>query len=710
MTDIHQQAFQEEARELLCELETALLELESTPADQELIGRVFRAMHTIKGSGAMFGFEDIASFTHNVETVYDLVRNGKMPVTKDLIDLTLSACDQIRKMVEAFDTATVTSDENTEKIVSAFRGLLQDAKAQGGDTLPQGVPLPDSPEPTAVGDLGKEKSLTCRIRFRPHHDIFSYGTNPVLLLKELRDLGVCHIVAHTDAIPELAEIDPESCYAYWDIILTTTQSLNAVRDVFIFAEDNCELKIDVIDEGAAVDEDLDYKKVGEILIERGDLSGEEVKNLLGTQKRIGELLVDSGLIDPGKVESALAEQKHVREIRQKKQAAESAASIRVPAEKLDGLVNMVGELVTLQSRLSQIAGKMADMRLIQIAEDVERLTAEIRDNTMSIRMLPIGTLFSKFQRLVRDLSRDLGKEIVLTTEGEETELDKTVIERLNDPLVHLIRNSIDHGIELPGVREAAGKPGQGHIHLTAEHSGANVFLKIQDDGAGLNIEAIRAKAVEKGLIPPDAVLPEKELFSLIFQPGFSTAQTVTSVSGRGVGMDVVRKSIDTLQGSIEIESIKGQGSTVTLKLPLTLAIIDGLLVKIDEQFFVMPLSIIEECVELSREDVAKAHGKKIAEIRGEIVPYIHLRGHFMMGGNAPLIEQIVTARIDGLRIGFVVDQVVGEYQTVIKTLGRAYRNVVEVSGATILGDGHVALILDLPRLLQKAEMEERIRT
>ena len=297
----------------------------------------------------------------------------------------------------------------------------------------------------------------------------------------------------------------------------------------------------------------------------------------------------------------------------------------------------------------------------------------------------------------------------MTTEGEETELDKTVIERLNDPLVHLIRNGIDHGIEIPDIREASGKPRQGRIRLSAEHSGASVLLKIDDDGSGLNTEAIRAKAVEKGLISPEAIMQEKELFSMIFHPGFSTAQTVTGVSGRGVGMDVVRKSIDALQGAIEVESVRGQGTSITLKLPLTLAIIDGLLVKIDDQYFVIPLSIIEECVELNQKDVVKAHGKKIAEIRGETVPYIHLRELFMMGGNTPSIEQIVTARVDGLRIGFVVDQVVGEYQTVIKTLGRVYRNIKEVSGATILGDGQVALILDLPRLVQKAAMEENVR-
>lgn len=706
MMDRHAEAYREEAIELLGELESSLLELEKEPADQDLIGRVFRAMHTIKGSGAMFGFTGIATFTHDVETVYDCVRNGKMPVNKELIDLTLSACDQIRKMVEAFGTEMAAGDEDTEKIVFAFRRMLQDTKGQDVSGNSQG-----SLKPNVTDELLAEnkKNLTYRIRFCPHPDIFSYGTNPALLLKELCDLGICHVVAHTEAVPELSELNPENCYIYWDIILTTKQNINAIRDVFIFVEDNCDLKIEIIDEETAVDEFSDYKKVGEILVDRGDLSGEELSRLLGTQKRIGELIVASGLIDQSKVESALIEQQHVREVRQRKQAVEASASIRVPAEKLDGLVNRIGELVTLQSRLSQIAGQMADMRLIQIAEDVERLTVELRDNTMSIRMLPIGTLFSKFQRLVRDLSHDLGKEIELTTEGEETELDKTVIERLNDPLVHLIRNGIDHGIEIPDIREASGKPRQGRIRLSAEHSGASVLLKIDDDGSGLNTEAIRAKAVEKGLISPEAIMQEKELFSMIFHPGFSTAQTVTGVSGRGVGMDVVRKSIDALQGAIEVESVRGQGTSITLKLPLTLAIIDGLLVKIDDQYFVIPLSIIEECVELNQKDVVKAHGKKIAEIRGETVPYIHLRELFMMGGNTPSIEQIVTARVDGLRIGFVVDQVVGEYQTVIKTLGRVYRNIKEVSGATILGDGQVALILDLPRLVQKAAMEENVR-
>jgi len=413
------------------------------------------------------------------------------------------------------------------------------------------------------------------------------------------------------------------------------------------------------------------------------------------------------MVSTDQVQAALVEQQHIREMRLKRQASESTASIRVPAEKLDNLVNMVGELVTVQSRLSQLAARFNDLSLIQVAEEVERLTAELRDNTMSIRMLPIGATFSRFERLVRDLSTELGKEIILNTEGAETELDKTVIEKLNDPLIHIIRNSIDHGIEMPEARKLAGKPEQGTVNLSAEHSGANVFIRISDDGAGLDAEAIRTKAVEKGLIASDAVMSEKEILSLILTPGFSMAKNITNVSGRGVGMDVVKKGIDALQGTIEMVSKKGFGTTITLKLPLTMAIIDGLLVQIENVHYIMPLAAIEECVELTREDVAGAHGKHIARIRGEIVPYIRLREMFMHGGIAPAIEQIVTARIDDVRVGFVVDQVVGQHQTVIKSMSRMYRDIEHVSGATILGDGNVALILDLPKLAQHAEMIEK---
>jgi two-component system chemotaxis sensor kinase CheA len=699
MIDKHREAFKEEAHELLVELETALLELEKTPADEDLIGRVFRAMHTIKGSGAMFGFDEIAAFTHDVETVYDLVRGGKIVVTKELVDLTLSACDEIKKMVDASEEGPRADNGQTGALTHSFRSLLRDHQepaSTGEKPVSPAVPKPQ---------MSSGRKVTYRIRFQPAPDIFVSGTNPLLLLKELRELGVCNVVAHREKIPTLDAIDPEVCYTYWDIILTTGREVDAIRDVFIFVEDSCELKIDVIDGEGGLETEGNYKKIGEILVDRGDLSIEDIKKALGSHKRIGELLVESGLVAPDKIESALIEQQHIREERQKRQGAESFTTIRVPAERLDVLVNMVGELVTIQSRLSQTAAILNNPELLLVAEEVERLTTELRGNTMSIRMLPIGTTFSKFSRLVRDLSAEMGKEIALVTEGAETELDKTVIERLNDPLVHLIRNCIDHGIEKPEVREKVGKPRTGTVHLSALHSGANVLIQIRDDGAGLDKERIREKALEKGLIAADAILSEKDFFSLICLPGFTTNSNVTSVSGRGVGMDVVKRNIEGLQGTIDIVSQSGTGTTITLKLPLTLAIIDGLLVKIGEAYFVLPLSAVDECVELTRKQVTDAHGRNLVSIRGELVPFIPLRKRFGIDGTPPEIEQIITTQIDGCRVGLVVDQVIGEHQTVIKPLGRVYRGVEEVSGATIMGDGKVALILDIGKLVRTAEKE-----
>ncbi len=698
MNDNYKQAFREEANELLSELETALLALEQNPSDPELIGRVFRAMHTIKGSGAMFGFDTVASFTHDVETVYDLIRNGKMAVTQAIIGLTLNACDEIKRLI-CEETGELPPE--TLALSQAFRQLIETCPSEPPKPRPGLFEIPEA-APSIV-TTGGPREITYRIRFKPAHDLFSTGTNPMLLLNELRELGKCSVFANTEAIPFFEEMDPEKCYTSWDIVLTTDKDINAIRDVFIFVEDQCELAIDVIDDGSIPAASAEYKKLGEILVERGVLEPAELKEMLDRQPRIGTLLIDSGKVCAEHVQAALMEQEHIRDIRQKRQAAEVCGSIRVPAEKLDEMVNMVGELVTVQSRLNQLSNRLGDLTLIQVAEEFERLTSGLRESTMSIRMLPIGTTFNRFQRLVRDLSLELGKEIVLKTEGEETELDKTVIEKLNDPLVHLIRNSIDHGIEKPDVRRAKGKPEAGTVLLAAEHSGANVLIRISDDGAGLDAEAIRAKAIEKGLLATDASLSESEIYQLIFQPGFSTAKVVTNVSGRGVGMDVVKKGIESLQGTIDITSERDRGTTITLKLPLTMAIIDGLLVRIDDTHYIMPLAAIEECVELTRKDVEEAHGKHIASIRGEIVPYIYLRQLFEHDGNSPEIEQIVTARIDGGRIGFVVDQVIGQHQTVIKSISRMYKHIEYVSGATILGDGSVALILDLPKLVRHAE-------
>jgi two-component system, chemotaxis family, sensor kinase CheA len=696
--DQHRETYKEEARELLADLEVSLLELEENPEDKELVGRIFRAMHTIKGSGAMFGFDDIAAFTHEIETVFDQVRDGKIAVNKKLIDLTLQARDYIRKMVEEEGK----DEDMGDLMIELFRALMPCERASSGHSS---MHVESKPASYKQQDRKKHQNKIYRIRFRPNREIFLTGTNPILLLDEIRNLGECHVLARTDAVPVLQDLDAEKCYTYWDIILKTSVEINSIKDVFIFVEDDCDLAIDEIETHDGVEKE--YKKLGEILVEKGDLAIEDLQKILASRKYIGEMLAESGSVEQAAVESALVEQREVRRLRKEKNEIESASSIRVSAEKLDILVDLVGELVTVQASLSQKASFRDDSELATIAEEVERLTADLRDNTMNIRMLPIGTTFSKFKRLVRDLSNELGKEVNLTTEGGETELDKTVIERLNDPLVHIIRNSIDHGIETPEIRAAAGKPEKGTICLAARHSGANVLIEISDDGKGLDSEGIRSKAIKKGLIGPDEEMSENELFSLIFIPGFSTVTEVTDVSGRGVGMDVVKRSIELLRGSIKIASEKGRGTRMTLKLPLTLAIIDGLLVEIGHENFVIPLSAVEECIELNDDDVAGSDGRHIVNVRGEMVPYIILRDLFKFGGESPDIEQIAIAEVNGGRVGLLVDRVIGEHQTVIKNIGKVYRDANEFSGATILANGTVALILDVHRILETAEQEER---
>lgn len=690
--------YREEAGELLSELEIALLELEETPNDKDLIGRIFRAMHTIKGSGAMFGFNQIAEFTHEVENVYDLVRSDAIPVSTKLIELTLAARDQIRAMLDADAGGPAVDDGRSARVIADLRTLLP------GGLSKQSV---QGKTDKISDETGPGSPATYRIRFRPSGNIFRTGTDPVSLISELRQFGEHKVMAHTTEIPTLDGLDSEACYTTWDIVLTTDRSREEIRDVFIFVEDDSEISVDVIDN---FDGHEGYKKLGEILVEKGDLTEEELAVVLGTQKRIGELLIDAGIVQRTHVEAAIAEQVHVKEMREKHEKTESSSSIRVTSEKLDYLVNLVGELVTVQARFSQAAGGKQYRKSIfrSISEEIERLTGELRDQTMNIRMLPIGTTFSKFRRLVRDLSKELGKEIELTTSGAETELDKTVLEKLNDPLVHLIRNCIDHGIEMPADRERSGKRRAGTVRLSAIHSGAQVLIQIEDDGKGLDREAIRAKAVERGMIMPDADPGEQEIYSLILAPGFSTAKTVSNISGRGVGMDVVKRAIDELRGTIHIASRKGQGSTITLRLPLTLAIIDGLLVRIGECFYVITLSSVEECVAMSAKDVDAAHGRHMANLRGQVVPYIRLRDLFHVESGRPAIEQIVITRTDGGRVGFVVDQVIGGHQTVLKSLGSFYKHIDFVSGATILGDGTVALILDLQKIVQGFQREEAL--
>jgi two-component system chemotaxis sensor kinase CheA len=646
--DEHKQAFQEEAREVLVGLESSLLELNENPGSSELVGQVFRAMHTIKGSGSMFGFDDLAAFTHHLETAFDEVRGGRLVVTSGLVDLSLEALDQIKIMLEEPSGQSATNRTVAASILARLQELTGFVETRRADTPPP------KPSPDTLANQGVVRDWT--IHFSPGPDLMRTGTNPLLLLRELRQMGTIHVTANMASLPPLSELDPERCYISWDVVLTTAMPDDAIRDVFIFVEDCCELTV--------------------------------------------EPAATQALALPEKHKKTLEEQR-TNTGRRDYDKPDIATSLRVPAAKLDQFVNLVGELVTVQARLVEVAARYDDPDVAAVSEEIERLTAALRENSMSIRMLPIRATFERFRRLVHDLARDLHKDVELTMEGADTELDKTVIDQLNDPLMHLIRNSIDHGIESPEVRLAAGKRPIATIHLSARHSGANVLIAVTDDGRGIDASAVRERAVQNGLVAADAQLTESEVFSFILMPGFSTAKQVTDVSGRGVGMDVVHQSVESLRGTIDIASEFGAGTSVTLRLPLTLAIIDGLLVRVEQAYFVLPLANTLECIELTRQDIEKANGKHVTEVRGELIPYIRLREFFDIRTERPEREQIMVAETEGGRYGFVVDEVLGDHQTVIKNLGRFYRHVQFVSGATILGNGSVALILDPHRLVQE---------
>ena len=675
-----------EAEELLVELEDTLLELEDSPDDLDLVARAFRALHTIKGSGAMNGFDDIASFTHDIENMFDQVREGALQIDKEIIDLGLRAKDHIRGLLNQ----DATEAEGTPVLVRVKQILGGEASAASDTSASKDTPSSSGP-------------VTYRIRFKPERDIFVSGTQFVPLLRELRGLGDCLVFGYDDEIHTFDDFDPEQCWIWWDVLLTTDKGVDAIRDVFLFVEDRSEIDINVVDrpdDGS----DMDERKLGHILVERGDITSPQMDAAVAAQKRFGEILTDSGVVSDTTIQSALAEQQVVREKR--RQRSDENQSIRVPVDKLTLLVNLVGELVTAQARLNQVSASTQNTALHGIAEEMERLVADLRDNALSIRMLPIGSTFSRFRRVVRDLSAELGKEIELQTSGAEVELDKTMIERLADPLVHLIRNSVDHGIEDPDERAEAGKSRKGVIHLSAEHSEAHVVVTIRDDGAGMDPEKIRAKAVKNGLIHADDPIGPPEIFRLIFEAGFSTAQQLTSVSGRGVGMDVVKRSVEELRGSVSVNSELGKGTTVTLKLPLTLAIIEGLLVRMEDQRYVIPLSLVDECMDLTQDDVKQAHGREVVEVREHLVPYTSLRKFFCEPRPAPRVQQLVVTHSDGDGFGVVVDEVEGQIQAVIKNLGRMYEHVEGFSGATILGDGTVALILDVQALSRTAQSEE----
>ncbi len=683
--------FRDEAQERLSEMEEALLDLEHSPENADCMNRAFRAMHTIKGSAAMFGFEEIARFTHDLETVLDRVRSGAIPVTKELLTVALAAKDHISGLLAPDAEAEGVSDAS-EALISEFRKLLGETERRPGG--PNAGPLSATANagPNAPAPAGG-KSEVYWIRYKPSPDSFMTGTDPLNLLGELTQLGRMRQTFYPGPVPDLDAFDPETVFGMWDIIISTDAGLNALNDVFIFVLEDHHVLIRKICDGGVRASDLEMflnilqagpKRSEQTLL--AALTGAFTENILKPR--------------------AAARKQEARDGACKSGGQNGSSSIRIDSEKLDRLVNMVGELVIIQSRLAQAVRGNGTPVLKRISEDMERLMDEMRENAIGIRMLPIGTTFGALNRLVRDLCVSLGKEVEFVTEGGETELDKTVIDRLKDPLMHILRNCIDHGIEASEARVAANKPARGTIRLSAGHSGGDVLLTITDDGAGIDVEKVRAKAEERGLLPAGSpALGDAEIYALLFEPGFSTADKVSDVSGRGVGMDMVKKSIENLRGAITIESRKGRGTTLRIRLPLTLAILDGLMVKVGAESFILPLASVEACQERFVDGEVKMLA--VVERIGKMIPCISLRKLLDVPGPQPGYERIVVATVDDMKVGLAVDIVVGRQQTVIKRLAGVYKNLNWISGTTINGDGGISLILDVHQIVKFATSQSQ---
>lgn len=698
--------FLDEASELLENLEEQLLTLESNPTDMETIGAVFRAMHTIKGSSAMFGFNAVSEFTHEVESAMDQVRNGIVPVTNELIDLMLKARDHIRDMLDAGSDITEEINQASQSLIKSFKGFVT---RNGGATPEDIINAANSAPPLESLNTQKDEgpASTYRIKFRPSRTVLQNGTRPELLVKELTEMGAATVVAFYDELPALSSIDSELCYFSWDIMLTTGKTENDINDVFIFLDTDSKISVEKVE----LNPDANYR-IGDILVDRNEVSQKQIESVISEHKQLGQILVEKQMVSQQQIKSALAEQQHLKSLNDGNASSVAAqTSIRVSSEKLDTLVDLIGELVTFNARLEQLAIEKNIPILKNLSEQCGRLAVSLRDTSMEIRMLPIGTLFTRFRRTVRDLAEQLGKEIDLVIEGAETELDKTVIEKLNDPLLHLIRNSVDHGVELPLERVAKGKNGKGTVTLSAKHQGGVVIITISDDGKGLDKKAIRTKGIEKGLISETDELTESEIFHLIFQPGFSTAKKVSNVSGRGVGLDVVKKDVLSLGGSVSIESAPDKGTSFILKIPLTLAIIDGMLTQIGGTKYIIPLNAISECLFYS-EPAKKSPDPMFpaTEVHGKDIPCIDLRKFFKIPEpHNPKMEVVAINTQDGI-IGIIVDKILGNHQTVIKPLGKLYQNCLGIGNSTILGDGSVALILDVYKLADLVVENEKGRS
>ncbi len=665
------QTFFDESLEGMDAMESALLKLDTGATDAELVNTIFRAAHSIKGGSATFGFEEIAAFTHVAEELLDGVRSGKRAVTVDVVELLLRCVDALRGMLGRARKGVASANQSTDALLDELRQQLSAGMA---------IPLPAVErvdEPPLSDETGDWTIL-----FRAKPGLLRSGNDPLRMFRELADLGEVGVHADVDSVPALDKLDPEQCYIAWDLRLAGNVKRQQIDAVFDWADGDCELTIARQSSAKTTTEPLAPAANAEITASKGS----------------GPVPISRANEKPTalQVENAPSS------------AATESGSIRVNIDKVDALINMVGELVITQSMLGQL-GEHFDLSRLEALRaglnQLERNTRELQESVMRIRMMPISVVFQRFPRLVRDISHKLGKQVSLELHGEQTELDKTVLEKIGDPLVHLVRNAVDHGLERPDQRIATGKNPTGTLRLDAFHQGGNITVEVSDDGAGLNREAIARKAMERGLITSADDLTDDQVAELIFQPGFSTVEATTDLSGRGVGMDVVRRNVNELGGSVGVQTKAGTGSVFTITLPLTLSIIDGLTAAVGGESYIVPLVSVLESLQIKREQITRLGGShEVFRFREEVLPIIPL--HVAFGCQSAVSDPcdgiVIVVEGGGARAGLLVDALLGQQQAVIKSLETNYRRVQGLSGATILGDGSIALIVDVAGLVRLA--------
>jgi two-component system, chemotaxis family, sensor kinase CheA len=717
-----QQTFLVESRELLVDMENALLKLEHTPDDAEAINPVFRAAHTIKGSAGIFGFDDIVSFTHVMENLLEEIRAGRVTIDADLVALLLQCGDHVSKLLlqtigenRSMDAETRTEDS---VLIARLKGYLKEnIKSPAPSASDADYGFFDEPG-KPVGNVSND---AWHISLRFGKDVLRNGMDPLSFVRYLETMGeITHIATIFDAMPDAEAMDPESCYIGLEIDILGAVDKNSLEDAFEFVRDDCLIRIlppnsKILDYIELINELPENKgKLGELLVSSGALTEIELEEGLlmqqqlneldiekpgqGGKPKLGEILVGQGVVQNELVDAALKKQDLIKENR-----AIESSFMRVRADKLDELIALVGEFVIAGAGNRLQAQLTRNNELIESASALNGLVEQIRDNVMRLRMVPIGDTFNRFNRVVRDLGKHLNKRVELVITGAGTELDKSMVDKIGDPLMHLVRNSMDHGIESAETRLARGKPETGHLYLNSYHDSGSIVIEVADDGGGLDRDKILAKALERGLITPDQRISDNEIYGLIMEAGFSTATEVTNVSGRGMGMDVVKRNIESLRGNIAIDSISGVGTTVAIRLPLTLAIIDGFLVAVGASSYVVPLDTVVECLELSEADRAELDTRSYVNLREAVLPLLRLRDTFEVTAPKCRRENIVVVKYAGQQAGLVVDALQGEFKAVIKPLGTLFEHLSGISGSTILGNGDVALIIDVPALLQKAK-------